>query len=141
MIEIKVKLLNKGASYPVKAHKTDAGFDLFSIDETSINRYERKLIHTGISIQIPPGYYGQIFDRSGNALKRGLHIMGGVIDSGYTGEVGVILFNTEQPQRLRYMDKIAQIVILPVPECAIVPVYDELDESDRGDGGFGSTDQ
>ena len=107
-------------------------------------------VDTGVSIEIPNGYWGKILDRSGNALKKGLSVMGGVIDAPYRGDVGIILINLStvwhegqmvgQPAiEIKKGDKIAQIVILPYKHLDVVEV-DELRDSSRGSKGYGSSD-
>ena len=102
---------------------------------------ERALVPTGLRLQIPPGYEGQVRPRSGLALKRGLTVLNapGTIDADYRGEVGVILVNlSAEPQRIEPGERVAQLVIAPVTRASWEEV-DELDESERGGGGFGST--
>ena len=102
---------------------------------------ERVLVPTGLRLQIPPGYEGQVRPRSGLALKRGLTVLNapGTIDADYRGEVGVLLVNlSEEPQRIEPGERIAQLVIAPVTRVRWEEV-EELDESERGRGGFGST--
>ncbi|MBE0448248.1 MAG: dUTP diphosphatase [Actinobacteria bacterium] len=127
---------------PQYAHKGDAGCDLRSRIDQIIPPGERALIPTGISIAIPIGYAGFVQPRSGLALKHGISILNtpGLIDSKYRGEIGVILINTDkmEPFEIRKGDKIAQLVILKV-EYINFTVVDKLDETVRGDNGFGST--
>ena len=104
---------------------------------------QRVLVPTGLRLQIPPGYEGQVRPRSGLALKRGLTVLNapGTIDADYRGEVGVILVNlSAEPQRIEPGERVAQLVIAPVARASWEEV-DELDESERGGGGFGSTGQ
>ena len=148
---IKVKKLQDNANIPVRAHKTDAGLDLFCVEEFTIQKSERKLVSTGIAIQIPKGHVGFVKEKSGLA-SRGIEIKGGVIDEGYTGEVEVIMVYPEgfchSEDRSRFIrnakikfeagDKIAQLVILPVNSSVVLEVS-ELGDSDRGSNGFGSS--
>lgn len=102
---------------------------------------ERALVPTGLRLQIPPGYEGQVRPRSGLALKRGLTVLNapGTIDADYRGEVGVLLVNLSgEPQRIEPGERIAQLVVAPVTRASWHEV-EELDESERGSGGFGST--
>ena len=102
---------------------------------------QRVLVPTGLRLQIPPGYEGQVRPRSGLALKRGLTVLNapGTIDADYRGEVGVILVNlSAEPQRIEPGERVAQLVVAPVVRASWEEV-DELDESERGGGGFGST--
>ncbi len=139
--QLKVKLLNEVARVPEYAREGDAGLDLFSTSSTTIQPGESALIATGISIQLPPGTEAQVRPRSGLALKHQVTVLNspGTIDCGYRGEVGVILINHgKQPFEVQIGMKIAQMVVKPVLSVKVHQV-DELDETDRGTGGFGST--
>lgn len=142
---LKVKLLHPDAKVPTRANPTDAGLDLCAITEDGgIARIEggyRKIVSTGIAISIPQGYVGRILPRSGLAAKEGIHVMAGVVDSSYRGEIKVVLLNTAPGGFIyRTGDRIAQLVIQKIqlwnPE-----VVDELDETERGENGFGSSGQ
>ncbi len=138
---LKVKLLNKKARLPEYAHPGDAGLDLFSTSEVVIQPGESALITTGISIQLPPNTEAQIRTRSGLALKHQIAVLNspGTIDEGYRGEIGVILINHgKQPFTVIIGMKIAQMVIKPVLSV-VIKTIEELDTSNRGIGGFGST--
>ncbi|NOZ63726.1 MAG: dUTP diphosphatase [Caldiserica bacterium] len=123
---------------PAYAHPYDAGLDLRSRITTTLLPGERKLVPTGIKLAIPPGYVGIIKDRSGMALKHGLHTLAGVIDSGYRGEVGVVLLNTDKEEfTIHQGDRIAQLLILPV---MLVKLEEgALTDTSRGDKGWGSS--
>ena len=141
MIRVKVKKLRDEAIIPSYAHDGDACVDLYSLEETVINPLDRKLILTGLSMAIPKGYEGLIRPRSGNALKRGITVLNtpGTIDSNYRGEIGVILYNTTRdPIYIHAGDRIAQMTFKEVTQVDF-DICDELDETDRGSGGFGST--
>ena len=141
MINIDVKLLHSDAIVPAKAHDTDAGFDLSSIEECVIPPKQRKTVSTGISIQMPDNYAGLIWPRSGLSVKKGLDVLAGVIDAGYRGEIMVCLYNTSfEAVHINHGDKIAQIIFQEVPRISMIPV-DDLESSQRGDNGFGSTDK
>lgn len=138
---MKFKKLDSKASIPTKAHPTDAGFDLVA---TSVSEdLKRNIITygTGIAVEIPEGHVGYIFPRS-SVYKHQVSLANcvGVIDSSYRGEI-FLKFRIVQPHISRYTvgDKIGQLIIQPYPEIEFEEV-DELDESDRGTGGFGSTD-
>ena len=145
-MKIKVKL-DKGAIMPIRAHETDAGYDIFAREDFVVYRSTEKkqrvnvgyAIHdTGVHIEIPNGYVGFLKSKSGLNVKRGL-TSEGVIDSGYTGSIVVKLYNhTSHAYKVHKGDKITQLVLLPIftPELKQV---DTLDETERGDGGFGST--
>ena len=137
-----IKKLNTDAKLPEKAHKTDAGFDLFSIESKEILSGETKLVKTGISIQLPPNTEAQIRPRSGLALKHSITVLNspGTIDEEYRGEIGIILINHGKETFIveKHM-KIAQMVVNPVLSVEIVEADGELSNTDRGAGGFGST--
>ena len=139
-MKIKVKRLDSNAKVPSRANATDAGADLCSIENISIPPLTRKLISTGISVEIPEGYYGRVAPRSGLAFKNGIDVLAGVIDSSYRGSVGVVLFNTdtEKAFEISIGDRIAQLIIEAHYNMAFQE-YDELSNSTRGSGGFGST--
>jgi dUTP pyrophosphatase len=138
---LKFKRIHPDAVLPAYAHPSDAGMDLRSVDDLVIAPGKRALVHTGLVRLLPPMYEAQVRPRSGLALKHGVTVLNtpGTIDSGYRGEVGVILANFgDQDFAVSKGDKIAQVVIAPVTQ----PVVEEteiIDETDRGEGGFGST--
>ena len=139
---LKVKLLSENAKLPTRANKTDAGVDLYAAQSVMIRPGETVKIKTDIAMEIKDGYYGQIHDRSSMGSK-GLKVMGGVIDFSYTGEILVCLCNTSNGDEsdsyiVNKGDKIAQIVILPYESWDVVQV-EELNESERGEKGFGSS--
>lgn len=126
---------------PTYAHPGDAGMDVRSIEELTLEPGARALVHTGLVFQLPPDAEAQVRPRSGLALKHGVTVLNspGTIDAGYRGEVGVILVNLgQQPFRIEKGMKIAQVVVSRVEQAEIVEVQ-ETDETDRGSGGFGST--
>jgi len=139
MVSLKIKKVHEEAIVPTYAKKNDAGMDLHSVEELMINPGEKKLVSTGISMAIPPNFVGLIWDKSGIAANHGIKSMGGVIDTGYRGEIKVVLHNLSDKQfEIKKGMKIAQMLIQPVEQPYLIEV-DELDESDRGTGGFGST--
>jgi dUTP pyrophosphatase len=137
---MKVKILETTAKVPVRANDCAAGHDLFSSCDVLIYPQERMLIKTGISIEIPDGYYGRIAPRSGLALKYGIDVMAGVIDSDYRGEIGVILYNTDKeiPFHIKIGDRIAQIIFEKYYSFNM-KISEEISKTSRGDNGFGST--
>jgi len=136
---IKIKKLVEEAKVPQYAHPGDAGMDFFSSEEMVLNPGERKLISTGISMAIPEGYVGLIWDKSGLAVKKGVKTMAGVIDTGYRGEVKILLHNLSTEEfKIEKGMKIAQMLIQPVESRKITEVED-LEETERGEGAFGST--
>lgn len=133
--------LDKGATAPTRAHSTDAGLDLYSLQSAIIPPGGRKLISTGVHVSIPPGYVGLVCPRSGLAHRHGLAVLNapGIIDAGYTGEIKVNLHNTDcMAQYVDFGDRIAQLVITPIPDAHLVQV-DTLDTTERGENGHGST--
>ena len=140
-MELKIIKLSDSAEIPKYAHINDAGLDLFSIDDTEITAGDSKLIHTGISIELPPGTEAQIRPRSGLALKHQITVLNtpGTIDEGYRGEIGVILINHgKNTFKVTKGMKIAQMVIASVIRVEITEV-ESLSSTLRGDNGFGST--
>lgn len=140
-ITVKVKKLNPDATIPQQAKPGDAAYDLYSLEDYLLGSQSRLAVHTGLAIEIPIGYEGQVRPRSGLALKQGITVVNspGTIDSGYRGEVVVILHNLgDGGFYIKKGMRIAQLAIRPVPVVHF-ELVDELGESDRGEGGFGST--
>lgn len=140
---MKIKLLTDTAKVPTRGSEYAAGYDLYAdiSNETWIPENSNVLIGTGISAEIPEGYFGALFARSGLATKRGLRPANcvGVIDSDYRGEIKVALFNdSDTPTVISPQERIAQLVILPYANVDL-EVVDDLTDTDRGEGGFGST--
>ncbi|MDO8656522.1 MAG: dUTP diphosphatase [Nanoarchaeota archaeon] len=134
-----IKKISTTATIPKYIHPHDAGMDLYANETIIINQGERKLIPTGIAMAIPSGYVGLIWDKSGIATNQGLKTMAGVIDSGYRGEIKVLIHNlSSQSYTVQAGTKIAQMLIQPVVQNEIVEIQ-ELDDTSRGEGGFGST--
>jgi dUTP pyrophosphatase len=141
-IELKVKRLDKSIPLPSYAHSGDAGLDLYAAEDVTLRPFERRLVSTGIKIEIPYGYAGFVQPKSGRAMREGLSIVNtpGLIDAGYRGEVKVILINLDPHKEIviKKGEKIAQLVIQKVEEVRVIEV-EELSETSRGEGGFGST--
>jgi len=136
---LKIKRLDERAKLPTKVHVGDAGLDLFSIESVEVKPGEVAEIRTGIAVEIPQGYFGLIKDRSGLAA-RGLHVLAGVIDEGYRGEIKVIVVNLgNKPLRIPEGSRFAQLIILPYARNLKVTEAKELAKSERGEKGFGST--
>ena len=138
---LKFKRIHPDATLPAYAHPSDAGMDLRSVADVTIPRFGRALVPTGLVALLPPGYEIQVRPRSGLALKKGVTVLNspGTIDSGYRGEIGVILANFgEEAFEVKKGDKVAQLVLAPVTQAAVEET-DVVDATDRGAGGFGST--
>ena len=138
-VNLKVKVvLDAGAKMPTRAHETDAGLDLYAMETQIVPAKESATFDTGVHIAIPGGYVGMIKSKSGLNVKHGL-TSEGVVDAGYTGSLVVKLYNhSGHDYTVNAGDKISQLVIMPIitPNLELV---DELEATDRGNGGFGST--
>jgi dUTP pyrophosphatase len=143
MIEIKVKKLHPKAVIPAYMTEHAAGMDLCTVIDAPVvlSPGERTLLPTGLAMEIPPGFEGQVRPRSGLALKKGISLVNspGTIDADYRGEIGVIIINHGRDQvDFQPGDRIAQLVIAPVTQAKLVAA-EELDDSERSSGGFGHT--
>lgn len=140
MTHINFIRLNPLAKAPLRANDGDAGADLYSVENLEIAPLSRKLVRTGIAIAIPNGIYGRIAPRSGLAFKNGVDVLAGVIDPGYRGEVGVVLYNTDQNNIFKVSsgDRIAQIIFETFHTFGFKEV-DDLEQSLRANNGFGSS--
>jgi dUTP pyrophosphatase len=153
-VEFHVRLLRKGARLPTRAHEGDAGLDLHAVEPATIGPGERASIGTGIAVEIPPGHAGLVLPRSGLAAQHGIALVNapGLIDSGYRGEVQVLLLNTDRacPFQVDPGDRIAQLLVIRIAAAEPVAAMDlvELPASAtmatgeghvRGEGGFGSS--
>jgi dUTP pyrophosphatase len=141
-VELPVAKLKDGAVLPTRAHEGDAGLDLYACEAAHLGPGERWSIGTGVAVEIPAGYAGLVLPRSGLAREHGISLVNspGLIDSGYRGEVRVLLLNTDPADTFRVEpgERIAQLVIAPI--AGIEPVeVGRLSETARGDGGFGSS--
>lgn len=138
-IPVKVKRLKETAILPNYAHEGDAAMDLYSTEDYVVNPGKRQLVSTGIAMELPKGYFASIRGKSGLALKKGIAILGGVIEYTYRGEYGVIVLNTgDEDFVINKGDKVAQVVIAPVAIAEIQEV-NELSDTVRGEGAWGST--
>lgn len=153
-MQLKIKRLTDTAVLPVKAHATDAGFDIYADESIAIKSGQTVAVSTGLAMEIPAGYYGKLKCRSGYSLRSDLRVIEGTIDADYRGEIkvicevkpfGFVVIGKDRESRFEidnvYInkgDKIAQLIIQPVPDFEIEEC-DELTESDRGANGFGST--
>jgi dUTP pyrophosphatase len=142
MTDLLVRRLHPDAHLPAGAYPGDAGLDLASVEEVELGPGERATVATGLAVAIPDGHAGLVQPRSGLAARHGITVVNspGLIDSGYRGELKVVLLNTdrEQPFHVRPGDRIAQLVVVAVPEVAVVDVAD-LPPSERAERGFGSS--
>ena len=141
---IQIELLTEDAVFPEYAYPTDSGFDLYSTKEITLEPFGRALIPTGLKLSFDIGYEIQVRPKSGLALKQGLTVLNtpGTVDSGYDGEIMVIVFNTNpKPFTVAKGMKIAQAVLCPVINGKYVnlQLVDKIENKDRGDNGFGST--
>jgi dUTP pyrophosphatase len=143
MIEaLRARRLDQRATLPTRAHPGDAGLDLYALDACVLGPGERASVATGVAVEIPDGYAGLVMPRSGLASRHGIALVNapGLIDAGYRGELKVLLLNTDRERacELAAGERIAQLVLTAVATPAVIEV-DELSQSARGDGGFGST--
>ena len=142
MIEVAVRKLREDAVLPRQAYEGDAGVDLAACESLTLRPGERGSVSTGIAVEIPDGYAGFVQPRSGLAARHGIAVLNspGLIDSGYRGEIRVVLLNTDQKEDFEVIPgmRIAQLVVAPVAAVQIVEV-DELAVSERGSRGFGSS--
>ena len=141
-ITLQLKKLDADLPTPCYAHEGDAGLDLYAAESVTLQPGQRSMVPTGIAIAIPQGYAGFVQPRSGLAAKQGITIVNtpGLIDSGYRGEVKVIVLNTDSSNAVQLArgERIAQLVIQAVPVVTLEEV-EELDSTERGAGGFGSS--
>lgn len=138
-MELKVKKLHPDAKIPSKGHPGDAGIDFFAIETAVFAPGSQVNVKTGVAVEIPEGYVGLIWDKSSISFNKGLKIMGGVIDSGYRGEIIMSLINTtSKEQVIEKGNKVAQMIIQKFENCEILEV-DSLSDSVRGVGREGST--
>ena len=142
MIELPIRRLHEDATLPERAYSGDAGLDLATCERVELGPGERAIVPTGLAVAIPEGYAGFVQPRSGLAARQGISVVNspGLIDSGYRGEIRVVLLNTDAEHTFvaEAGDRIAQLVVLPIPELELVEV-DELPETERGVRGFGSS--
>jgi dUTP pyrophosphatase len=138
-MDVLVKRLCAEAKIPTYARAHDAGFDLFTIEKITLQPGERTQVKTGIALAVPSGCVGLIWDKSGLSHTAGLKTLGGVIDAGYRGEVMVGIVNLgDTPHTFEAGEKVAQMLIQKIEQAMFAEV-DTLDETERGDGAFGST--
>lgn len=135
---LKVKRLNPLAKLPVKKFDS-AAYDLYACEDVYVPARDKALIHTGISCEFPEGFVARICDRSSVAMNDGLHVMAGVIDANYRGEWKILLYNTTRYTKFVHSQtRVAQALLYEVAGFPVIEV-EELSDTERGDGGFGST--
>lgn len=142
-VPVKILKMYDDVIIPKYAHDTDAGADIYSYEDITIDAGETKLVHTGLKFEIPSGYEVQVRPRSGNSLKTKIRIANApaTIDSSYRGEIGIIIDNIgKESFHIEKGFKLAQMLIAPTPMMEFT-VVDELSTTDRGEGGYGSTDR
>jgi dUTP pyrophosphatase len=141
-MNLRVARLDERARLPTRAHEGDAGLDLHALEDVRLAPGQRASVPTGIAVEIPPGQAGLVLPRSGLAARHGISVVNapGLIDSGYRGEVRVLLLNTdrEQPFAITAGDRIAQLVLVRIELPRAIEVA-SLTDSERGAGGFGSS--
>lgn len=137
-LKVKIKL-SKDAHIPTYGTSGAAGLDLYASADVTIQPNERMLIPTGVAMEIPEGHFCYVMGRSGNTIKKGLHVALGLVDEDYRSTIGVMAFN-QSGETISFAkgDRVAQMVILPYPKVELVKV-DELSDTERGTGGYGST--
>lgn len=142
MVDVRIRRLDPGVPIPAYAHPGDAGADLVTTSDVVIGPGERAVVGTGVAVGLPEGYAAFVHPRSGLALRSGLSVVNtpGTIDAGYRGEIRVVLINHDlrEPITLARGDRIAQLVVQRVEHAAFAEVAD-LDETARGEGGYGSS--
>jgi dUTP diphosphatase len=142
MTELLVRRLHPDAQMPAGAYDGDAGLDLASVEEVVLRPGERHTVATGLAVAIPAGHAGFVQPRSGLAARQGITVVNspGLIDEGYRGELKVVLLNTDpdEPFHIRPGDRIAQLVVLAVPQVTVTEA-DDLPPSERAERGFGSS--
>ena len=141
-MQLRFQRLTDDAILPARAHDEDAGLDLCAAEAAHIGPGGRWRVRTGLAVELPEGHAGLVVPRSGLALKHGISLVNapGLIDPGYRGEIGVLLLNTDPAEvfRIEPGDRIAQLLVVPFSAVEVESV-DRLGDSERGEGGFGST--
>lgn len=140
MTSLRIKLAHPLAQRPTRGSESAAGYDLRSVEACVVEPGKRAVVSTGLVIEIPPGTYGRVAPRSGLAVQHGIDVFGGVVDADYRGIVKVILHNSDPEDAfvIEPGDRIAQLV-LERHETPDVEIVDDVDDTSRGEGGFGST--
>lgn len=137
-MQIKIKKIKEGAKLPSYAHPGDVGMDVYAMEEVTIQPGEHYRFYHGFALEVPEGYGVFVKDKS-SISKAGLHTMGGIFDAGFRGEYNTHLVNlSNEPYTIEVGDKVSQLVVMQIPRAELVEV-EELSESARGEGQFGST--
>lgn len=137
---LKIKLLKNDAKIPTKNTEEAAGWDLYSPDNYNIKSHSGCPIFIGIAIGVPKSYYGRIAPRSGLAFRNCIDVLGGVVDSDYTGEICAILFNnSDECVEIKKGDRVAQLILEKYASGAKIEIVEELLDTERGENGFGSS--
>ena len=142
MKSLQIKQLSESATLPTRSHTHDAGLDLYASEDTLVTYTHASVIPTGVAVNIPAGYEGQIRPRSGKSSKTNLRVILGTVDATYNGEIGIIADTlNKSTYQVKKGEKIAQLVVSPIvtPELEIVDQF--YTQSARGSNGFGSTDE
>jgi len=138
-MQVNIKRLDTGLPLPQYAYDGDAGFDLYAAEDVVLESLQRESVPTSVSIEVPEGYVGLIWDRSGLSIKHGIKVLGGVIDAGYRGEVRIGVVNVSKDlYTINRGDRIAQMIIQERVAAKLVEV-EELSDTERGDKRFGSS--
>ena len=138
-MKVRIQKVVPDVKTPSYANPGDAGFDLYAAEETIISPGQRMLVRSGIKMAVPEGYVGLIWDKSGRAAKDGLKTMAGVLDSGYRGEILIVMHNlSDKEVKIEKNHKVAQMLIQPIHKAEFEEV-ESLDDTQRGEGGFGSS--
>ncbi len=141
MTTMRVKLLSENATVPTRGSMSSAGWDLYAANDIVVTARGKAIIPTDLAVAISVGYYGRIAPRSGMSWKNHTDIGAGVIDADYRGPVGVVMFNhADEDLQITKGDRVAQLVVEQISTDDLV-VVDDLDDTERGEGGFGSTGQ
>lgn len=137
---LKIKFLSESAILPSRANISDAGLDLYAAEDVIIYAQNRAMVKTDLALEIPEGYYGRVAPRSGLALKNGIDVFAGVVDSSYRGPINAILYNSDLTHDfyIKKGDRIAQIIFEKHYNFPL-EIVDSLSDTNRGSGGFGST--
>jgi dUTP pyrophosphatase len=138
-MQVKIKKLNSETKLPSYAHPGDAGLDLYSLEDYVLKPGERHIFALGFALEFPPGFVALVWDKGSISFKYGIHTIGGVFDSNFRGEYKIMLINlSKDPYEFKKYDKIAQLLIQPV-QRVIIEEVEELTETERNAGAFGST--